>query len=135
MRVALLGCGKQKAAQTCAASMMYRSGLFQAQLRFALTCDLAFILSARHGLLALDAVIEPYDEALPRDVVGRKAWGARVARQLDEAVPDLDAEIVVLAGERYADVIVPEDRDWNWEEPLRGMGVGDRIAWLKREGR
>lgn len=132
MRVALIGCGKQKATQTCAAKMMYRSELFRASLRFALnTCDQAFILSAKHGLLALDATIEPYDATLPRRAADRLEWGARVARQLDAAIPDLDAELVVLAGERYADAIIPEDRDWNWSEPLRGLGIGERLAWLK----
>lgn len=140
MRVALLGCGKQKAARTCRASEMYRSVLFRAGLRYAIdTCDRVLILSAKHGLLEPDQVIEPYDETLPRDRPGRDAWGLRVGGQLDAAVPDLDAEIIVLAGERYADAISTDPdhpdgaRYFNWEEPLRGLGIGERLAWFKAQ--
>lgn len=112
--------------------MMYRSPLFKAAWRWALlSCDRAMVLSAKHGLLAGDAVIEPYNEALPRDAAGRGLWGRRVAVQLDEAFPDLETELVVLAGEKYADAIEPLDRDWHWQEPLRGLQIGERLAWLK----
>ena len=114
-RVALIGCGKQKAERTCAASEMYRSALFRAAWRWAsLHCDQVFILSAKHGLLEPTTIIEPYDEALPRDLAGREAWGMRVGAQIDKAVPDLEAILVVLAGERYADVINFEDRFVDW---------------------
>lgn len=134
-RVALIGCGKLKSSRTCAAAMMYRSALFRSSLRYAVaTCDKVFVLSAKHGLLPLDRVIEPYDQTLPRDRAGREAWGRAVAAQLDQAVPDLDTQIVVLAGERYADAIIPEDREYLWEEPLRGLSIGERLAWLRRHG-
>ncbi len=111
---------------------MYTSTLFRWALRHArATCDVVFVLSAKHGLLPVDRVIEPYDEELPRGAAARRAWGERVAAELDAAVPDLDAQIVVFAGEAYADAIVPADRDFLWEEPLRGMQVGERLAWLK----
>lgn len=141
MRVALLGCSKTKATQTCGAQHMYRSQLFRASLRYALaTCDRWFVLSAKHGLLAPNAIIEPYDETLASlSPEQRAAWGARVARQLDEALPypaHAETELVVLAGRLYADSIWWEDqgdgaREFYWDEPMAGLEIGERLAWLK----
>jgi hypothetical protein len=134
-RIALLGCGSVKANCHCVAFEMYRSQLFRFQLRYALiTCDRYYILSAKHGLLRHNDIIEPYEHRLPSGP-GRTAWGKLVASQLDSAVPEFDAEIVVLAGSAYADAFEANDRDWNWSEPLRGMPVGKRLAWLKAHAR
>jgi len=135
-RVALIGCGAQKAARTCAAREMYRSPLFQGALRWSLLhCDAVYILSAKHGLLGLDEVIEPYDETLPRDLADRLAWGRKVGAQIVGAVGEIEARLVVLAGEKYADAVSFDDPEWEyeWEEPLRGLEIGERLAWFKAQ--
>lgn len=142
MRVALLGCSKTKAALTCQAQHMYRSQLFVASLKYAVaTCDRWFILSAKHGLLSPETVIEPYDETLARMTPqARCEWGARVAQQLDAALPypaHADTELVVLAGRLYSEAIWWEDsadgpREFLWDEPMAGLEIGERLAWLKR---
>jgi len=136
VRVALIGCGSEKAARTCAARSLYTSALFRAALRWSLLhCDRVFILSAKHGLLGLDEVIEPYDETLPRDVAGRLAWGRKVGAQIVGAVGEIEARLVVLAGRTYADVIHFDDPEWEYEfeEPLKGLKIGDRLAWFKAQ--
>lgn len=135
-RIALIGCGKQKAATTCAARAMYRSQLFQASLRWALLhCNRVFILSAKHGLLDLDARVEPYNETLPRRKADREAWGSRVGAQIVAAVGEVDATLVCLAGGKYADAISFDEPQWmyGWEEPLRGVEIGERLAWFKAQ--
>lgn len=135
-RIALIGCGKQKAATTCAARAMYRSQLFQASLRWALLhCNRVFILSAKHGLLDLDTRVEPYDETLPRAKADREAWGTRVGAQIVAAVGEIEATLVVLFGEKYADAISFDSPEWEygWAEPLRGKQIGERLAWFKAE--
>lgn len=137
MRIALIGCGKQKAHQSCAAESMYRSPLFKAALRYALmTCDGFFILSAKHGLLSGQTVIEPYEQSLAGlSSEERRRWGRRVGRELDHALPwpeHANVEIVFLAGELYSlPIEFPNAREFYWDEPLRGLGIGERIAWLK----
>lgn len=152
-RVALIGCGKQKAAYTCQAQWMYRSQLFIAAKRYAMfTCDRYYILSAKHGLLRPLETIEPYDvsmASLSKDK--RTAWGMRVWRQLDKAIPhekEANATIVFLAGEKYDSALeVPlslapkydgkpwADREFHWETPLEGLGIGERLHWLKEHTR
>src|SRR3546814_11212990 len=53
-----------------------------------------FILSAKHGLIAPETVIAPYDETLGAMKAGaRRLWGARVieamAEQMDAAAPPI----------------------------------------------
>ena len=139
-RIALLGCSKNKRTQPCAAREMYdQSVLFQLSLRWAsANCDRAYILSAKHGLLGLDTMIEPYDLKLASlSHAERKAWGKLVGKQLDAAVPwpeEANAEIIALAPRLYCDTIdlpyEPTPRELIWTEPLRGLGIGQRLAWF-----
>lgn len=135
-RIAIVGCSSKKASAACAAREMYTSPLFRAARAYAeATCDRWYILSALHGLLEPATVIEPYDQRLSPATIEAWGWGVRVGQQLDAAIlwpAEREAEIVMLAGELYADAIDPTDREYYWDEPLRGMGIGERLAWLKK---
>lgn len=130
-RIALVGCAAKKFFGAQPAKDLYGSALFRAARAYAeKTCTRWYILSARYGMLEPTRVIAPYDMRLTRS--GAAKWGRMVGEQLEQLVPELNTELVVLAGELYADAIDPvEDREFDWSEPLRGMGIGDRIAWLK----
>lgn len=82
------------------------------------------ILSAKHGLIWPDTVIEPYDETLigkSRDE--RAVWAARVLAAMPHAV-----RYVIWAGRRYAEFLVDP---LSAELPLRGMGIGQQLAFMK----
>jgi hypothetical protein len=126
-----VGCSAKKARTARPAADLYMSPLFRAARRYAeATCSRWYVLSALHGLLAPEKVIEPYDQQLTP--ANATAWGVRVGKQLDEALPwpkFADVELVVLAGWTYAEAIdLP--RDFYWHESLRGLGVGARLSWL-----
>lgn len=88
-----------------------------------------FILSAKHGLIAPDTVIEPYDEALTQmRAGGRRLWGARV-REAIAAQIDADAPLIVLAGRNYRDPIWPSI-EHRAAVPMEGFGIGEQLAWL-----
>lgn len=115
------------------------SQLFTASRHWAeATCDAWFVLSAKHGLLAPDDVIDPYDERMqgkPRIVGGRRipsAWAGDVSRALllRLGVDGIrSTTFVVLAGKAYADHVAT--LSLRCEYPLAGMGIGQRKAWLK----
>lgn len=133
-RIGLVGCSSQKALVRCAARDMYRSPLFRAARAYVeATCQRWYILSARYGLLDPAAVIDPYDQVLTAR--GAAAWGEAVGGQLEKAVPFPaieNAELVVLAGATYADAATwSNTRTFRFTEPLRGMGIGERIRWLQ----
>jgi hypothetical protein len=128
LRVALVSCSKRKATEARPAAALYQSTLFCKSLAYAqATCDRVFILSAKHGLLASDTIVEPYDLALTDlSRAARGQWDARVAEDLLGAIP-ADDTLVVLAGEAYTgfSVMVPHT-EW----PLAGLEIGERLEWL-----
>ena len=90
------------------------------------------ILSAKHGFLRPHAVIDPYEETLnnksPHD---RFIWAHRVLFQIREYYGgDTFDRHVLLAGRKYAEHIVPI---LQCETPLKGLGIGQQLAWFKRQ--
>lgn len=129
-RIYLVSCVSRKLPHPVCAKDLYVSPWFRAARRYVeATGDPWYILSAKHGLLHPETVIEPYDESLiGADKLRRLAWAHRVLR----AMPDTDARVVILAGRSYAQVLAPT---LHAELPLAGLGIGQQLAWFKaREG-
>ena len=83
-RIGLVGCVKSKLGRPAQARDLYTSPLFRGRRRYVeRTCDSWFVLSAKHGLVAPDTVLEPYDQTLKQ--VGRaerRRWSAAVLSAL-----------------------------------------------------
>lgn len=130
----LVGCGKSKRADPTAAGDLYTDPLVQKSLTYAQQEAAASggtvrILSALHGAVELDHVLDPYDLSM-NDLAAaeRRAWGDRVADTLAADVEHERARLVVLAGRMYAD---PLRRHFpRIGEPMRGLGLGRRLRWL-----
>lgn len=132
VRVALVGCGSAKAATGREARNLYTGPLFRAARRYAeLQCDDWVILSALHGVLRPEDCIEPYDRSLVkmRDAE-RSAWGNRVSAYLREHYRGLTVTYIGLAGEAY----LSELSVGPIARPLEGMGIGERIKYLRQAG-
>jgi cytoplasmic iron level regulating protein YaaA (DUF328/UPF0246 family) len=136
-RVALVSCVKTKRKSAVAARDLYISQLFRGMRRYAeQNADTWFILSAEHGVLRPDQVIAPYERTLktmPKPE--RLAWAERVRCQLLELLP-AGAVIVVLAGDRYREGVVPflQSRGFTVEVPMDGLKFGPQLHWLKEQG-
>jgi hypothetical protein len=140
--IALIACSAAKRQQPCAAEELYQGDLFRKCLGWARRhCEEAFVLSAKHGLLALSSVVAPYNESLSsRSRQARAAW----AQQIDPQLRALAARhpsasslrFVLLAGRAYRDPLVAlyanQPAPFEFTAPLQGMGIGEQKAWLKR---
>src|SRR5512133_3761902 len=82
--VILLGCVKRKRATRPPARDLYISPLWRARRRYADASGLPWlILSAQHGLVDPDEVLEPYDLALTQlPAAARREWGMDVVAKL-----------------------------------------------------
>lgn len=94
-----------------------------------------FILSAKYGLVRPDEVLAPYEMTLnDMSAEDRRIWARKVLVQLRPQcrVGDL---VVILAGERYREHLVPTLREWGCDvhEPLAGMRLGEQKRWLKTQ--
>lgn len=128
--VAVVGCGATKRAVATNAGDMYLGAYHRACRAVAAqitTETRTFILSARHGLLPLRTLIEPYDLRMgqPGSVTGET-----VRNQADKLGLLTAQPVVVLAGRRYSEIA---KRAWpTAHTPLEGVsGIGQQLKMLK----
>lgn len=139
MRVVLVQCTGQKRDNPALARDLYdESAYFRKQRAYAEAVgDLWFIQSAKHGLLNPDERIEPYDQHagdMSRDE--RLTWAHGIASDILSAT-DSRATVEILGGQHYADPLTPEleGKGFDVIEPLRGLGIGERMAELDELGK
>jgi hypothetical protein len=130
----LVGCVKGKRSTPAAAVDLYTSALFVRRRAYAQASGLPwFVLSAEHGLVRPEALLEPYDRALAdQSTTYREAWGAWVAVKLEEAMGDLAGRTVeVHAGSAYVDALRGplRRRECVIDLPLQGLRQGEQLAW------
>lgn len=152
--VVLVGCGSKKGTAPARARDLYKGSLFVAGMAHADRLVAAnpnawvWILSAKHGLLDPEEVIEPYDSRL-RQKREREAWADRVHRDIvwrrhEPALRGAGIRLVILAGADYADPLggalyrwgrlLPEnDGKIVIEKPLDGLTMGARLQWFKAQ--
>jgi hypothetical protein len=152
--IALVGCGKEKRRTECAAKDLYTGSLFRTAREWAETfADAWWIASAKHLILHPNDVIEPYDSALSDLKADDRRWRTCQiqshfrARWIDCCrfgkndrgfqVAVEKPRVVLLASREYLFGFL-EQREralcsMDFEMPLDGLGIGQRIAYLKRE--
>ena len=133
-RLYLVSCVSKKLPHAAPARELYRSTWF-VLARKLIERDGApwYILSAKHGLVHPESVIAPYDQSLnAMRVADRREWAARLKFQMDESLPSAE-EVTVFAGQRYREYL--EDylrhRFDSVTVPMRGLGIGKQLSWLK----
>jgi len=128
--VGLVACCGPKLGKRAPAALLYTSDLFKKSVDYLLSKgirDIA-ILSAKHGLVQADQELSPYDKTLAKmNAKERAAWSRKTKAQIANAYP-WGTHFVVLAGKLYLSGI-PEG--YSFEDPLKGMGIGDRLRFLK----
>ena len=136
--VVLVGCVKMKRPEVTRAKDLYISALFKKGRAYAeRTGARWFILSAQHGLVDPEEMLEPYDLQLSSTTkLYRRDWGIQVLEQLRFSVGSLAGiSIEIHAGAAYADAIRQGLRDAGATiaEPLRGLTLGRRLQWYSTD--
>lgn len=139
----LVGCGKSKCPEASPARSLYtgalvRKALAYAEQEAAASGGTILILSALHGVVELDHVLDPYDLSMgDLSAAERRAWGDRAAATIARQADLATARLVVLAGRAYADPLRPHaaraDGTSAIEEPMAGLGLGQRLRWLNHQ--
>lgn len=132
-RIALVSCSKLKKPYPCRAGELYSaSTLFSLSYAYAkANADRVYIISAKHGLVAEDQVIAPYNETLNEQTPSeRKAWSRMVLNQLRQVCDIREDEIIILAGKHYYEYLIPFLR--HAALPLGNLPLGKRIEFLQR---
>ena len=136
LSIALVGCSGPKLKAPAIARQLYTSQLFRATLTLAeRRHDVVYIISAKHELVALDQVIDPYNRVMS-DVAKewRVIWGARVWDSILRRHQNVERQIFIYAGKDYARPIVRAGfHQATFHEPLAKMQIGHRLQWLKQQ--
>lgn len=143
MIVGLVSCSATKLPHPAPARELYVGPLCQLALRVSeRECDQTFILSAKYGLVELDQVIAPYDHRFAPRVSGPTRrelirWGDAVTWRIAELVEHgiTSLTLRVYAGGAYAQgvrwgVNARAGEFATIEEPMAGLGIGQRLRWL-----
>lgn len=132
-RIALISCVKSKLPTAAPARDLYTSSLFQKMRAYAeANADRWYILSAEHGLLSPDTVIEPYERTVNRmPQQDRLNWAARVRDQLMHVLPK-ECEVIIIAGRRYHENISPFliEHGFKVSLPFDGLSMGRLLRAL-----
>lgn len=130
-RIGLVGCSATKLDRPAPARELYVSPLFVKASAYAeATCQRWYVLSAKHGLVKPDQVLEPYDVALAANGLD---WYSHIGHQLQLELRGVqDPHLVVLAGTFYRKFLYPYCQ-WPFTIPMKGMGIGQQLAWLSNE--
>lgn len=132
--VHLVSCVSKKAETAMPARHLYQSQWFSFASQYAELNEGGWcILSAKHGLLDPETVVEPYSQSLnDYTVEERRKWAERVLAEIDEKF-DTPTRFIVLAGKKYREHLVPllHRQGHVCEVPMRGLGIGEQLRWLK----
>jgi hypothetical protein len=143
VKVAIIGCCKQKAAKPGPAREVYASQHFRVALEWAERFhDRVFIASTKLGLLVPGQEIEPYDHSFSTNSIAkaptriadgaRRMWGRKVAADLRRRVRLTD-ELVIVLGKEYWEVITPHLAPIRWSVPFEHDRLASRSAAMRKE--
>jgi len=134
--IGLISCVSRKRTHASEAQDLYDSPLFtKARQYVEKRCGTWYILSAKYGLVGPRQVIDPYEETLnTKSRAEREQWAQRVWADLFPHLHSGD-HVVVLAGERYREYLVPRmiQHGCLVEVPMEGLGIGRQLQWLSKQ--
>ena len=94
--------------------------------------DTWFILSAKHGIVKPDQILEPYNLTLNTlKADARHQWAETVLAELMKVLPD-SASITFLAGSKYREYLAQplHERGYDVHIPMQGLRIGKQLQWL-----
>lgn len=116
----LISCCKEKLPYAAKAENLYQSEGFKKRLAEARSHnpDEILILSAKHHIVELDQVLEPYDVCLSNQTVGeQKKWAEICIADLSSRFNLKEDKFIILACEDYYRYLVGQYRIENYETP------------------
>ena len=129
--IILISCVSKKLPYKAKAEKLYISPLFRKNLAYAqkLKPDAVYILSAKYGLIDLEADVDPYDLTLNNMPVNEvKAWAKNVIEQLSAKTDLRKDHFIFLAGAKYRKYLTSHLS--SFDVPMEGMSIGKQLQYL-----
>jgi cytoplasmic iron level regulating protein YaaA (DUF328/UPF0246 family) len=136
-KIVLVSCVGKKMLYTNRAADLYQSTWFKKARAYAeMIGDQWYILSALYGLIPPGQAIEPYDLTLnTMSKPFRQVWAKKVLAAVESELDPLRDELIILAGKRYREFLVPqlEAAGFTIHIPMEGLKIGQQLQWLSSE--
>ena len=116
----LISCCKEKLSYSAKAKDLYQSEGFKKRLSeaFSHNPDEILIVSAKHHIVELDHVLEPYDVCLSNQTIGeQKKWAEICLADLSSRFNLKEDRFIILANEDYYRYLIGQYRIENYETP------------------
>ena len=134
--VGLVSCVSRKQKKAAKAKDLYVSALFSKSRKYVERhCDRWYVLSAKHGLVHPNQVVEPYEDTLnTKPTKERKLWAEEVWSDLKKELEITD-NVVFLAGNRYREYLIPKIHSYGCyvDVPMEGKSIGKQLQWLTQQ--
>lgn len=133
-KVCLIACASRKQATAAPAQNLYQSELFRKSVSWMHRQNFNswFILSAKHGLVKPEQILEPYNLTLnTMNADARRQWAQSVLAELVILLPK-PASITFLAGSKYREYLSEPlcEKGYDILIPMQGLGIGKQLQWL-----
>lgn len=134
-RIVLVACVARKLDRASPAKELYCSQWFRTACKYASSTGWeVYFLSARHGLVHPDRVLQPYEcNPKKRTRSQTKKWQTMVVNQLKELAPE-GAQFTIIGGKAYYKGVkeqLEKVGSYTVSTPLNGLGIGWQLNWLK----
>lgn len=129
MKIGLISCVKTKLNYPAPAKDLYISDLFKKSLSFCLAnYDKTFILSAKHHVVQLTDILEPYELTLNKmSKQERISWTNEVMKQLSTLTDINNDTFYFHAGLKYREFLIPLLK--NTIIPLESVSFGNQLKF------
>lgn len=134
MSIALISCSKQKYKWLHRAYKLYsKSTLFKKHILYAKkNCKDFYILSAEHGLIDKNKILQDYDYTLVwKSQKELKIFWEKISKQIKEKI-DKKEDIMLLAGENYIKYLDIPNKITN---PFKWLSIWYRLSKLNKSNR
>lgn len=133
--VVLISCSKSKLTTSAPARELYTGQLFKKALAWAERNEFRwFIVSALHGLLTPNQIVQPYDFTIQdlRGAVEREQWAHKVVGCELTRYACASSKAILLLPKLYRRLIEEQLRlnHITYENPVEGLGIGQQMKWL-----
>lgn len=112
---------------------LYNSGYADLKMTLGMLLGHPFIMSAKHGLIAPNERIEPYEKSIHKMSASERR---ELGRQVAADIPDRYDQVVFLAGKKYRNPVIEALGDGiDVVNPFASdelKGQGDQQGWMKQ---
>lgn len=126
--IAFIACSKTKLGYPAPAHQLYQGALFKKSLKYCLkNFDEVYILSAKHGLVELTDMLDPYEETLyTKSESERREWSDKVKKQIHKK--NIQGRFFFFTGFKYHEF-------FDGEKPLLGLSIGICLQWFSSKSK